>query len=58
MRDEVEVSARLRCPELRHLPLADEVGAGNDLAAGGLPEYFGQANFECPVKHRLETGVP
>ncbi len=41
---EVEVGTGLRCAKLRHFPLANEVGAGNDLTGGCLPEHFGQTN--------------
>jgi hypothetical protein len=32
--DEIEVGSGLGCPKLRHPPLVDEVGVGDDLAAG------------------------
>lgn len=40
--DEVEAGADLCSAETRHLPLADVVGAGNDLAQGRLEEHFGK----------------
>src|ERR1017187_9192222 len=42
--DEIEVRARLRRPQLRHLPLTNQVSVGDDFAACRLPEYFSQTN--------------
>ena len=42
--NEMEVGAKLRCAKFWHLPLSDEVCAGDDFAGGRLPKHFGQAN--------------
>jgi hypothetical protein len=42
--DEIEVGAGLGCAKFRHLPLADQMRAGDDLAGGRLPEHFSQSN--------------